>query len=124
MTLSEKAPHPVDLEVGKRIRLRRALLEMTQQQLAAVIGVSFQQVQKYEKGTNRVSASRMSAIARALGVTPAWLMQSGDDTPALGKRETDPLMDTENLIHLRSLLRLPPAQQASVRALVHTLAGA
>lgn len=122
--MTQKSPNPIDLEVGKRILLRRTLLGLTQQQLAAEIGVSFQQVQKYERGLNRVSASRMVPIAAALGVTPAWLMQSDTGAPAgIGPVADDPLMDTDNLIHLRSLLRLPPAQQASVRALVNTMAG-
>ncbi|WP_019646171.1 helix-turn-helix domain-containing protein [Novispirillum itersonii] len=122
--MTQKSPTPIDLEVGKRIRLRRILLGLTQQQLAAKIGVSFQQVQKYERGLNRVSASRMVPIAAALGVTPAWLMQSDTGAPAgIGPVADDPLMDTDNLLHLQSLLRLPPAQQASVRALVNTMAG-
>jgi transcriptional regulator with XRE-family HTH domain len=61
-------PHPVDVRVGKRIRARRCLLGMNQQALATALDLTFQQVQKYEHGTNRVSASRLSAIADVLGV--------------------------------------------------------
>lgn len=60
--------HPVDVHVGKRIRHRRWLTGMTQQQLAEQVGIKFQQIQKYETGANRVSASRLWDIAEALGV--------------------------------------------------------
>jgi transcriptional regulator with XRE-family HTH domain len=61
-------PHPIDVDVGKRIRARRLFLGMNQVDLAATLGLTFQQVQKYEHGANRVSASRLLAIANALGV--------------------------------------------------------
>ena len=61
-------PHKVDIHVGKRIRQRRWLVGLTQQQLGAAVGIKFQQIQKYETGSNRVSASRLWDIADALGV--------------------------------------------------------
>jgi transcriptional regulator with XRE-family HTH domain len=61
-------PHPVDVEVGERIRTRRLLLGMNQETLAAHLGLTFQQVQKYEHGANRVSASRLAEMAKALDV--------------------------------------------------------
>jgi transcriptional regulator with XRE-family HTH domain len=61
-------PHPTDVHVGKRIRMRRAYLGMNQQTLGDAIGFTFQQVQKYESGANRVSASRLAEIAKILGV--------------------------------------------------------
>ncbi len=66
-----KAPDPIDVKVGTKIRARRRLIGMTQEGLAATLGVTFQQIQKYEKGTNRVSASRLQALAAALHV-PVW----------------------------------------------------
>ncbi|MDK1494530.1 helix-turn-helix transcriptional regulator [Sinorhizobium sp. 7-81] len=68
-------PEPVDIQVGLRIRMRRALLEITQMALAEAIGVTFQQVQKYEKGTNRVGASRLQQIADALDVPVAYFFE-------------------------------------------------
>ena len=59
-------PHPLDIAVGKRVRLRRLQLSMSQSKLAQQIGVAFQQVQKYEKGTNRISCSKLSEMAEAL----------------------------------------------------------
>ncbi len=61
-------PNPIDVHVGNRIRMRRLLLGMNQETLANALGLTFQQVQKYEGGANRVSASRLSAMAEILGV--------------------------------------------------------
>ncbi len=61
-------PHPVDVHVGQRVRMRRTLLGMSQTTLGEAIGLTFQQVQKYEKGTNRISASRLFALSRVLDV--------------------------------------------------------
>jgi transcriptional regulator with XRE-family HTH domain len=63
----------IDKQVGNRVRMQRMVLGITQQRLAAGLGITFQQVQKYEKGTNRISASRLQAIARILKVSPAFL---------------------------------------------------
>jgi transcriptional regulator with XRE-family HTH domain len=68
------SPDPIDAEVGARIRLRRRSLKMSQTRLATAVGLSFQQVQKYELGRNRVSASMLVRIARALGVTVSELL--------------------------------------------------
>ncbi|PJR12829.1 helix-turn-helix domain-containing protein [Sinorhizobium meliloti] len=65
-------PNPVDVHVGRRIRMRRGWMDMSQQALAEAIGVTFQQVQKYEKGRNRVGASRLQQIAEALEVQPSY----------------------------------------------------
>lgn len=73
-----------DQHIGQRIVLRRAALKMNQSTLAAALGVSFQQVQKYESGTNRVAASRLYAMSRALGAPFAyWAEGYGDITPRL-----------------------------------------
>jgi transcriptional regulator with XRE-family HTH domain len=78
---SPKSPHPIDLHVGSRIRMRRALLGMTQQRLADALDLTFQQVQKYEKGTNRVSASRLQQIATLLGVEVGFLYEGSEPGP-------------------------------------------
>ena len=63
-----KTPNPIDVHVGNRVRMRRMLIGMSQEKLADKLGLTFQQVQKYEKGTNRISASRLYQIAGHLGV--------------------------------------------------------
>ena len=84
---SRKAPNGIDAHVGGRIRLRRMTLNMAQEKLGDTLGVSFQQIQKYEKGTNRVGASRLQAIAQALDVPVSYFF---DGAPgADGKGGTD-----------------------------------
>ena len=68
MMENKKKPNPIDIHVGSRIRLRRTMLGMSQEKLGEHLGLTFQQVQKYEKGINRVAASTLIAIARVLDV--------------------------------------------------------
>jgi transcriptional regulator with XRE-family HTH domain len=72
-------PNPVDVHVGNRIRMRRMLVGMSQEKLGERLGLTFQQVQKYEKGTNRVSASRLFHVAQVLGVPVQYFYE---DLPA------------------------------------------
>lgn len=67
-----KIPDPIDVEVGGKIKAQRRLVGMSQDSLATRLGVTFQQIQKYEKGTNRVSSSRLAMIAEVFGVPPAY----------------------------------------------------
>lgn len=67
-----KVPDPVDVEVGGKIKAQRRLAGMSQDTLATRLGITFQQIQKYEKGTNRVSSSRLAMIAETFGVSPAY----------------------------------------------------
>ena len=64
----EKRPHPIDVHVGGRVRLRRTMVGLSQDKLADALGLTFQQIQKYEKGVNRIGASRVFEISRILGV--------------------------------------------------------
>jgi transcriptional regulator with XRE-family HTH domain len=79
----ERAPNPVDLHVGARIRMRRKLLGVSQEKLAEQLGLTFQQVQKYERGANRVSASKLYEIAKALQTSVSYffdgLAETGGD---------------------------------------------
>lgn len=78
MVDSKKKANPIDSHVGSRIRLRRNMIGMSQEKLGDSLGITFQQVQKYEKGTNRVGASRLQAIANILGVPVSFFF---DDAP-------------------------------------------
>jgi transcriptional regulator with XRE-family HTH domain len=71
-------PNPVDVHVGSRVRLRRTLLGMSQEKLADALGLTFQQVQKYEKGTNRIAPSRLIPLAKLLKVEPAAILGSSN----------------------------------------------
>jgi len=78
----ERGPNPVDLHVGARIRMRRKLLGVSQERLADQLGLTFQQVQKYERGANRVSASKLYEIARALEAPVAYFFEGLAETAA------------------------------------------
>lgn len=70
MIENKKKPNPIDIHVGSRIRLRRTMLGMSQEKLGESLGITFQQIQKYEKGTNRIAVSTLLDICRALDVAP------------------------------------------------------
>ena len=80
--MDDNEPNPVDVHVGQRIRLRRTILHITQQQMAEMLGLTFQQVQKYEKGANRVGASRLWDISKVLKVPMDFFFEDMDDEVA------------------------------------------
>jgi len=80
--LAKKAPNPTDKHVGSRVRMRRMMLGMSQEKLGDALGLTFQQVQKYERGANRISASKLYEIARALRVPIAWFFEGLSDPEA------------------------------------------
>ena len=85
MQTRSKEPNPVDLAVGRRVRIRRLDLKVSQKKLAEGIGVTFQQVQKYEKGSNRISSSRLQQIADLLLVPVSFFFgTAGAATPDMG----------------------------------------
>lgn len=71
----KKVPNPIDRHVGSRVRMRRVILGMSQEKLGEALGLTFQQVQKYEKGANRIGASRLQQISRTLDVPPAFFFE-------------------------------------------------
>lgn len=73
--------NPVDVHVGNRLKLRRALVGMSQDRLGQLVGLTFQQIQKYEKGANRIGASRLFQFAIILGVPPAWFFEGLEGQP-------------------------------------------
>lgn len=79
-----RKPNPIDAHVGGRVRMRRMLLGMSQEKLGELLGLTFQQVQKYEKGTNRIGASRLFDLARILGVPVQFFY---DDAPVSSEGE-------------------------------------
>jgi transcriptional regulator with XRE-family HTH domain len=75
MKTTKKSPNPIDRHVGSRVRMRRMMVSMSQEKLGERLGITFQQVQKYEKGTNRIGASRLQQIATVLSVPVAFLFE-------------------------------------------------
>lgn len=119
--------HPVDVHVGKRIRHRRWLVGMTQQQLAENVGIKFQQIQKYETGMNRVSASRLWDIAASLTVPVSFFFEGlgeAKDTAETADHADVPLdilKDKEALELVRSYYAIPETQRRRLFELARVL---
>jgi transcriptional regulator with XRE-family HTH domain len=93
---AERGPNPVDLHVGARVRMRRKFLGMSQEGLAETIELTFQQVQKYERGSNRISASKLYEIARALKAPVAYFFEGyGENEAVEGFSESE----SEQFVH-------------------------
>ncbi|GIL39248.1 hypothetical protein TMPK1_14850 [Rhodospirillales bacterium TMPK1] len=116
------APSPIDVHVGTRVRLRRTLLGMSQEKLGQAIGLTFQQVQKYERGANRIGASRLYDLSRVLDVPisfffddlPAEVESNDGFSPSQGFRDdagdSNPMAKRETLELVRAYYRIPDAQ--------------
>ena len=120
--------HPVDVHVGKRVRHRRWMVGMTQQQLGDIVGIKFQQIQKYETGMNRISASRLWDIAQALDVSISFFFEGFDDdevaasaSPLETDKRGDLLADKEALELVRSYYAIPEAQRRRLFDLARVL---
>jgi transcriptional regulator with XRE-family HTH domain len=118
-------PNPIDVHVGSRVRLRRTLLGMSQEKLGEAIGLTFQQVQKYERGANRIGASRLYDLSRVLDVPVSFFFDDinpeaaaaalgaagEDENEELAPRyEPDPMMRRETLELVRAYYRIPDSQ--------------
>lgn len=114
--------HPVDVFVGKRVRHRRWMVGMTQQQLAQKVGIKFQQIQKYETGMNRISASRLWDIAAALGVPVGFFFEGLDG--AQDSPEADMMADKEAMELVRSYYAIPEHQRRRLFDLARVLSDA
>ncbi|MGH6673844.1 MAG: helix-turn-helix domain-containing protein [Xanthobacteraceae bacterium] len=79
--MAKKAPNPIDKHVGSRVRMRRMMLGMSQEKLGDALGLTFQQVQKYEKGTNRIGASRLQQISHTLQVPVSFFFDGAPHVP-------------------------------------------
>src|SRR6476620_3328183 len=82
MAAAKKAPNPTDKHVGRRVRMRRMMLAMSQEKLGAALGLTFQQVQKYERGTNRMGASRLQQMSDILQVPVAFFFEGAPNASA------------------------------------------
>lgn len=134
----KKAPNPIDKHVGARVRMRRILIGMSQEKLGDALSLTFQQVQKYEKGTNRIGASRLQQIGAILGVPVEFFFDgapSGDGSPGISNQvgfrdSADPQYVTDFLatsegVHLnRSFIKIQdPKIRRRIVELVDALAG-
>jgi len=114
--------HPVDVHVGKKVRHRRWLVGMTQQQLAEKVGIKFQQIQKYETGMNRISASRLWDIADTLGVPVEFFFEGlQENSEQASNPATDVMVDKEALELVRSYYAIPENQRRRLFDLARVL---
>lgn len=123
--------HPVDIHAGKRVRHRRWMLGVTQQQLGDKVGIKFQQIQKYETGMNRVSASQLWDIAEALDVPVSFFFhgfaKDGEDADTMvsdvssARTQGDLLSDKEALDLMRSYYAIPESQRRKLFDLARVL---
>jgi transcriptional regulator with XRE-family HTH domain len=130
----KKAPNPIDKHVGSRVRMRRVLIGMSQEKLGEALGLTFQQVQKYEKGTNRIGASRLQQISTILSVPVSFFFEGapGNDPGKPGMNDSassayvvDFLSTTEGLQLNKAFVRIKdPKVRRRVVDLVATLSGA
>ena len=113
----------LSVQLGALVRLRRQELKMSQEELGAAIGVSFQQVQKYERGSNRISIPMLFFIAETLGVTPQYfidqMIEAGENKPAAFEE----FVNTHDAaILMRFWLRIAPSARVGIRKLMEELA--
>ncbi|ADH91226.1 transcriptional regulator, XRE family [Ancylobacter novellus DSM 506] len=113
--MTKKSPNPIDKHVGSRVRMRRMMIGMSQEKLGENLGITFQQIQKYEKGTNRIGASRLQNISNVLGVPVSFFFEGApnvgiantgfaeDASPAY---VSDFLATTEGLALTRAFLKI------------------
>ena len=131
---NKKQPNPIDIHVGSRVRLRRMMLGMSQEKLGEALGLTFQQIQKYEKGTNRIGASRLQHIARVLSVPVSFFFEDAPGAPvdqSAGMAEpksthyvVDFLSSAEGLQLNKAFIRIKePKLRRRIIDLVRALAG-
>ena len=116
--MAKRAPNAIDWQVGARVRMRRLMLDMTQQKLAAELGVTFQQVQKYENGGTRIAASRLQQLAAILQVPVSFFFEefpaaatAGRKQPALPSYVSDFLTTADGLALTKAFMSLRDARQ-------------
>lgn len=130
---NKKQPNPIDIHVGSRVRLRRMMLGMSQEKLGEHLGITFQQIQKYEKGTNRIGASRLQHIARVLTVPVSFFFEDAPgqvpEQAGLAEREpasfvVDFLSSAEGIQLNKAFVRIKdPKLRRRIIDLVRALAG-
>ncbi len=131
--VKRSTPHPVDIHVGSRVRMRRTLLGMSQEKLGDALGLTFQQVQKYERGANRVGASRLFQISRILDVPVSFFFdemaaESAAATAGLAEEAApssfDPIAKLETLELVRAYYRISdPRVRKRIFELTKAVAG-
>jgi len=133
--IAKKAPNPIDKHVGSRVRMRRMMLGMSQEKLGDALGLTFQQVQKYEKGTNRIGASRLQQIAQILQVSVSFFFEGAPTIQSPNRQEgmaeapspayvSDFLATSDGLALTKAFMRIPDSKlRRRIVDLVEQIAG-
>jgi len=131
--MAKKTPNPIDKHVGSRVRMRRMMLGMSQEKLGDALGLTFQQVQKYEKGSNRIGASRLQQMSHILQVPVAFFFEGAPlmpgETSGLGEAPspayvTEFLATTDGLTLVKAFMRIPNSRlRRRIVELVEEMAG-
>jgi transcriptional regulator with XRE-family HTH domain len=132
--MAKKAPNPIDKYVGSRVRMRRMMLGMSQEKLGNALGLTFQQVQKYEKGTNRIGASRLQQISNILQVPVSFFFDGAPDIATTRANElseapsplyvADFLATSDGLALTRAFMRINDSKlRRKIVELVEQMAG-
>ena len=128
--MAKKIPNPIDTHVGSRVRMRRLILSMSQEKLADAIGLTFQQVQKYEKGTNRMGSSRLQQIANVLKVPVTFFFEGTPGQSKQDGKEPSPayvsnfLATSDGLALTKAFMRIKDAKlRRSIVKTVELIAG-
>ncbi len=119
-TVGEFGPRPVDVHVGGRVKARRTLIGMSQEELGNHVGLTFQQIQKYEKGMNRIGAGRLWQVSMILGRPISWFFEGIGERKRKGD---DPLAKRETLKLVRYLSACNPDVQKHLSAMIDAVAG-
>ncbi len=118
--MGESGPRPVDAHVGGRVRARRTLIGMSQEELGEHVGLTFQQIQKYENGMNRIAASRLWQFSLILGQPISWFFEGIGER----KRKVDDLLAKRETLQLvRYFLACDPDVQKHLAAMINAVAG-
>ncbi|WP_019222889.1 helix-turn-helix domain-containing protein [Bartonella rattaustraliani] len=112
--MQDKKPHPNDISVGKKIRFRRNFMKISQKQLGRQLGVSFQQIQKYEKGINRVAAGRLQEIANILDVDISYFYTDITQKKNVSYPCDEGISSKEEYLLLKSFRQLSPKKQKAI----------
>jgi transcriptional regulator with XRE-family HTH domain len=128
--MAKKTPNPIDTHVGSRVRMRRLILSMSQEKLGDAIGLTFQQVQKYEKGTNRMGSSRLVQIANVLKVPVTFFFEGTPGQSKLDGKAPSPayvsnfLATSDGLALTKAFMRIKDAKlRRSIVKTVEVIAG-
>jgi transcriptional regulator with XRE-family HTH domain len=128
--MAKKIPNPIDKHVGSRVRMRRLMLSMSQEKLGDAIGLTFQQVQKYEKGTNRMGSSRLQQIANVLQVPATFFFEGAPGQSKLDGKAQSPafvsdfLATSDGLALTKAFMQIKDAKlRRSIVKTVEEIAG-